>query len=74
MKRLIYKLLTKRNSKRYENYIEDHRYKMVDAFFEMVMNDDMNQWMDWDSYHVELYERVIAHDLSKYSFMRLNIW
>lgn len=66
MKRFIYNIIKKHKEKKYDNYIVDHRYNIIDAFYEMVMNEDMNEWMDWDEYHVELYERVLAHDLSKF--------
>ena len=66
MNRIIYKILAKRNAKRYENYIINHRYYIEDAFIEMVMNKDMAEWMDWEYYHVELYDRVKNHDFSKF--------
>ena len=65
MNRLIYKILKKRKEKQYLKYIENHKNNVVDAFYDLVMCPDMD-WFDWEPIHVDLYERVLKHDDSKY--------
>ena len=65
MNRLIYKILKKRKEKQYLKYLENHKDNVVDAFYDLVMCPDMD-WFDWEPIHVDLYERVLKHDDSKY--------
>lgn len=67
MNRIIYRIFAQRNAKKYINYILNHRYYLETAFEEMLSNKDLEEIINWEEYHVELYDRVVMHDLSKYS-------
>ena len=67
MNKLVYNIMTKIKTKKYEKYIHNHRYYIEEAFNEMLSNKDLEDFIDWEEYHIDLYNRVVYHDISKYS-------
>lgn len=61
----LFKIRQNLKRKKYRKYIEEHRENIEKAFYEMVMCPEMN-WTPWEELHVDLYDRVKTHDLSKY--------
>ena len=73
MNRLLYKILKRKKEKEYLNYIYNHKLNIEDAFMEMVMCPDLD-WIGWDFYHTDLYERILEHDNSKYDKEEFNAY
>ena len=73
MNRFIYNIIKKIKEKEYIKYIENHKFLIEQAFDEMVMCPDM-QWLTWEFYHVDLYDRIKNHDNSKYEIEEFDAY
>ena len=73
MNRCIYNIIKKIKEKEYIKYIENHKFLIEQAFDEMVMCPDM-QWLTWEFYHVDLYDRIKNHDNSKYEIEEFDAY
>ena len=73
MNRFIYNIIKKIKEKEYIKYIENHKFLIKQAFDEMVMCPDM-QWLTWEFYHVDLYDRIKNHDNSKYEIEEFDAY
>ena len=66
MKEIIKKIRIKLKEHEYKKYIEEHRDNIRDAFVEVSTCPDLD-WIITEDISVKLFERILAHDLSKYS-------
>ena len=66
MKEIIRKIRIKLKEHEYKKYIEEHRDNIRDAFVEVSTCPDLD-WIITEDISVKLFERILAHDLSKYS-------
>lgn len=73
MNRFIYNIIKKVKEKEYIKYIENHKFLIEQAFDEMVMCPDM-QWLTWEFYHIDLYDRIKNHDNSKYEIEEFDAY
>lgn len=69
---MLTKLRKKIKENEYVRYIEEHRINIYKAFEEMLLCPDMD-WMNWnEELCCKLFNRVINHDISKYSVEEFN--
>lgn len=63
---LIKKIKTRLKEYEYRKYIEEHRENIKKAFIEVSMCQDLD-WIITEDICLKLFERILSHDLSKYS-------
>lgn len=66
IKTLLEKIKIKIKEHEYKKYIEEHRDNIRDAFVEVSTCPDLD-WIITEDISVKLFERILVHDLSKYS-------
>lgn len=61
-------ILTKINEIKYRSYIRNHRYNILVAYYELLNCEELKDyWLNHYNLVEKLYEKIIKHDLSKYS-------